>query len=56
MPSFWENLRFAGEREGDGLSGQQGQDMATYISHPPPSVGTSFPGNQTPLSIETNTV
>ena len=43
MPSFWENLRFAGEREFDDLSGQQGQDMATYISHPSPSTGTSFP-------------
>jgi carboxymethylenebutenolidase len=43
MPSFWENLRFAGEREFDELSGQQGQDMATYVSHPPPSGGTSFP-------------
>ena len=43
MPSFWENLRFAGEREFDELRGQQGQDMATYVSHPPPSAGTSFP-------------
>ena len=43
MPSFWENLRFAGEREFDDLSGQQGQDMATYVSHPPPSAGNSFP-------------
>jgi carboxymethylenebutenolidase len=43
MPSFWENLRFAGEREFDELAGQQGQDMATYVSHPPPSGGTSFP-------------
>jgi len=43
MPSFWENLRFAGEREFDELEGQQGQDMATYVSHPPPSGGTSFP-------------
>ena len=43
MPSFWENLRFAGEREFDELSGHQGQDMATYVSHPPPSAGTSFP-------------
>ena len=43
MPSFWENLRFAGEREFDELAGQQGQDMATYVSHPPPSAGTSFP-------------
>ena len=43
MPSFWENLRFAGEREFDDLAGQQGQDMATYVSHPPPSGGTSFP-------------
>ena len=43
MPSFWENLRFAGEREFDELAGQQGQDMATYVSHPPPSTGTSFP-------------
>ena len=39
MPSFWENLRFAGEREFDELAGQQGQDMATYVSHPPPLRG-----------------
>ena len=43
MPSFWENLRFPGEREFDDLMGQQGQDMATYVSHPPPSAGTNFP-------------
>ena len=43
MPSFWENLRFAGERELDDLRGAQGQDMATYISHPAPSEGNSFP-------------
>lgn len=43
MPSFWENLRFAGEREMDDLSGAQGQDMATYVSHPNPSAGNSFP-------------
>ena len=43
MPSFWENLRFAGDREFDDLSGQQGSDMATYVSHPPPSAGTAFP-------------
>ena len=43
MPSFWENLRFPGEREFDELQGQQGQDMATYVSHPPPSAGTNFP-------------
>ncbi len=43
MPSFWENLRFPGEREFDELQGQQGQDMATYVSYPPPSAGTNFP-------------
>lgn len=43
MPSFWENLRFPGQREMDDLQGQQGQDMACYVSHPPPSAGTSFP-------------
>ena len=43
MPSFWENLRFAGEREFDDLHGQQGQDMATYVSFPGPSSGTTFP-------------
>ena len=43
MPSFWENLRFAGEREFDDLHGQQGMDMATYVSHPGPSAGTTFP-------------
>lgn len=43
MPSFWENLRFAGEREFDDLEGQQGQDMATYVSHPQPSGDANFP-------------
>ena len=43
MPSFWENIRFPGVREMDELSGAQGQDMATYVSHPAPSEGNSFP-------------
>ncbi len=43
MPSFWENLRFAGERELDDLHGQEGGDMVCYVSHPLPSAGTSFP-------------
>ena len=43
MPSFWENIRFPGEREMDDLSGAQGQDMVTYVSHPAPSEGNSFP-------------
>ena len=44
MPSFWENLRFGGEREEvDDLHGYQGLDMATYVSHPLPSAGNSFP-------------
>ena len=43
MPSFWENLRFPGDRDFDDLHGQQGQDMATYVSHPPPSAGTTYP-------------
>ena len=43
MPSFWENLRFPGEREFDHLEGMQGQDMATYVSHPPPSASATFP-------------
>jgi carboxymethylenebutenolidase len=43
MPSFWENLRFPGEREMDDLHGAQGQDMATYVSHPSPSEGNNFP-------------
>ncbi len=43
MPAFWENIRFPGEREMDALSGSQGQDMATYVSHPAPSEGNSFP-------------
>ena len=43
MPAFWENIRFAGEREMDDLSGAQGQDMATYVSHPLPSEGSNFP-------------
>ena len=43
MPSFWENLRFPGEREMDDLHGAQCQDMATYVSHPSPSEGNSCP-------------
>jgi carboxymethylenebutenolidase len=43
MPSFWENLRFGGEREMDDLHGYQGMDMVTYVSHPLPAAGTSFP-------------
>ena len=43
MPSFWENLRFAGDREVDDLHGYQGQDMVTYVSHPLPTAGNSFP-------------
>ena len=43
MPSFWENLRFAGEREMDDLHGYEGQDMVCYVSHPAPSAGNSFP-------------
>ena len=41
MPSFWENIRFADESESVMVS--QGMDMATYVSHPPPSEGNSFP-------------
>ena len=43
MPSFWENLRFGGEREMDDLHGSQGQDMVTYVSHPLPTAGNTFP-------------
>ena len=43
MPSFWENLRFPGEREMDDLHGAQGLDMASYVSHPSPSEGSRFP-------------
>ena len=43
MPAFWENIRFPGEREMDDLQGAQGQDMATYVSHPVPSEGSNFP-------------
>ena len=43
MPSFWENLRFAGVREMDDLHGAQGMDMATYVSAPSPSEGNNFP-------------
>ena len=43
MPSFWENLRFGGEREMDDLHGYQGLDMVTYVSHPLPTAGNSFP-------------
>ena len=41
MPSFWENIRFADESEDVMVS--QGMDMATYVSHPAPSEGSSFP-------------
>ena len=43
MPSFWENLRFAGDREFDDLHGYQGLDMVAYVSHPAPSEGVSWP-------------
>ena len=43
MPSFWENLRFAGEREMDDLHGYEGQDMVCYVSHPLPGAGNNFP-------------
>lgn len=43
MPSFWENLRFAGDREMDDLHGYEGSDMVCYVSHPNPSEGNSFP-------------
>ena len=43
MPSFWENLRFGGDREMDDLHGYQGQDMVCYVSHPAPDAGNSFP-------------
>ena len=47
MPSFWENLRFAGDsgsvRYDEDLHGQEGGDMVCYVSHPLPSAGTTFP-------------
>ena len=49
MPSFWENLRFAGgnpEQAGqsyDENEGSESQDMVMYVSHPPPSAGSDFP-------------
>jgi len=43
MPSFWENLRFAGEREMDDLHGYEGSDMVCYVSHPLPAAGNAFP-------------
>ena len=50
MPSFWENLRFSGAKPSDqpGQSydedaGAESQDMFLYVSHPPPSAGTSWP-------------
>lgn len=49
MPSFWENLRFAGAEEGqpgqdyDAQHGAESQDMVMYVSHPLPSAGTSWP-------------
>ncbi len=41
MPAFWENIRFADDSEDVMVS--QGMDMATYVSHPAPSEGSSFP-------------
>jgi carboxymethylenebutenolidase len=42
MPSYWEHLRFSGQRgEFDDFQGYQGEDMATYVSSP--TAGTSFP-------------
>ena len=43
MPSFWENLKWAGETEHQDMHGAEGADMAMYVSHPLPSAGTSFP-------------
>jgi carboxymethylenebutenolidase len=43
MPSFWDNLRWAGETEFDDLHGAEGSDMAIYVSHPLPSAGNTFP-------------
>lgn len=49
MPSFWENLRFPGgstDQPGqayDESEGAESQDMIIYVSHPPPSAGTSWP-------------
>ncbi len=49
MPSFWENLRFAGgnpEQAGqsyDENEGNESQDMVLYVSHPPPAAGADFP-------------
>jgi len=43
MPSFWENLRFGGDRGFDDMHGYQGLDMVAYVSHPPPSEGNSWP-------------
>jgi len=49
MPSFWENLRFAGgnpEQAGqsyDENEGNESQDMVMYVSHPPPAAGADFP-------------
>jgi carboxymethylenebutenolidase len=37
MPSFWENIRFGDEH------GAEAEDMATYVSHPLPSAGNTFP-------------
>jgi carboxymethylenebutenolidase len=49
MPSFWDNLRFAGAKEGepgqsyDEHHGAESQDMVIYVSHPLPSAGVTFP-------------
>ena len=43
MPSFWENLRFGGDRGFDDMHGYQGLDMVAYVSHPAPSEGVSWP-------------
>ncbi|HZA24834.1 MAG TPA: dienelactone hydrolase family protein, partial [Dehalococcoidia bacterium] len=48
MPSFWENLRFAGAKEDepgqsyDENRGAESQDMVLYVSHPLPSAGNTF--------------
>lgn len=49
MPSFWENLRYAGgsvDQPGqsyDENEGQESQDMVCYVSHPAPGAGNNFP-------------
>ena len=43
MPSFWENIRMPDTNRESGANIAEGGDMSSYVSFPPPSVGTSLP-------------